>query len=88
MLPQHGGNPKANADPKYTKKVKRESAITFTKIFTVKATLRFAASPCQALSGHLVDTPISLVTLRKRGTRGFPLVSTWKIDLFTLFIYN
>ena len=62
LLPQHGGHPKAEADPEFTKKVKRKSAVTFTKNFTVKVTLRSAASPCQALSGHLVDTQISLGT--------------------------
>ena len=44
LLPQHGGHPKADAE--FTKKVKRESAVTFTNNFTVKVTLRFAASPC------------------------------------------
>ena len=54
--------PKTKADPEFTKRVKRGSAITFHKYFTVKVTLRSAASPCQALSGHLVDTQISLGT--------------------------
>ena len=55
LLPQHGSQPMAKADPEFTKKVKRGSAITLTKNFTVKVTLRSAASPCQALFGHLVD---------------------------------